>query len=184
MSQICFMEMLRFLRFDNKYERSQSFGKNKFALVSRVLNTFIKNCQNSYKTSANIILDEQLLSTKARCRFSQYMLKKSDEGIRFWLASDMKRKYVVNGFPYLGKEETKPISISLGKLVVLKLVEAFNGSGRNVTTDNCFTGSSLTTKLGKKTSLHGTILTKKREQPKSAKMKKDKMKCFTTLCIE
>jgi len=37
------MEMLQFLRFDNKNERSQRLEKDKFALVSRVWNTFIEN---------------------------------------------------------------------------------------------------------------------------------------------
>jgi len=26
-------------------------------------------------------------------------------GIEFWLASDISTKYVINGFPYLGKDE-------------------------------------------------------------------------------
>lgn len=64
MSRNCFMEMLRFFRFDNKNERSQRLGKDKFALVSRVWNAFIKNSQNCYKPAANITVDEQLFPTK------------------------------------------------------------------------------------------------------------------------
>jgi len=73
------MEMLRFLRFDNKNERSQRLGKDKFALVSRLWNTFIENSQNCYKPAANITVDEQLFPTKDvgssnTCRISQINL--------------------------------------------------------------------------------------------------------------
>ena len=51
-------------------------------------------------------IDELLFPTKARCRFTQYLPNKPGKfGIRFWLASDIQIKYVVNGFPYLGKSE-------------------------------------------------------------------------------
>lgn len=182
MSRNCFMEMLRFFRFDNKNERSQRLGKDKYALVSRVWNAFIKNSQNCYKPAANITVDEQLFPTKARCRFTQYMPNKSDKfGIKFWLASNVKSKYVVNGFPYLRKDEMRPISVSLAESVVLKLVEPFTGCSRTVTTDNFFTSSFLATKLlQKKTSFVGTIRQNKRELPKSAKLRKDGMGRFTT----
>jgi len=34
-------------------------------------------------------------------------------GIKFWLASDVETKYVVNGFPYLGKDETRDLLTNL-----------------------------------------------------------------------
>lgn len=56
----------------------------------------------------NLTIDEQLFPTKARCKFTQYMSNKFDEfGIKFWLASDIKNKCVLNGFPYLGQDETR-----------------------------------------------------------------------------
>jgi len=45
-------------------------------------------------------------------------------GIKFWLGVDVKSKYIINGFSYLGKDETRT-SISLGKFVVLKLAESY-----------------------------------------------------------
>ena len=59
-------------------------------------------------------------------------------GIKFWLAADLDSKYMLNGFPYLGKDESRPATQSLGENVVLKLVEPFVGKGRNITTDNFF----------------------------------------------
>ena len=89
-----------------KDDRSQRLKNDKFALISSVWDKFIENSQNCYKPGANITIDELLFPTKARCRFTQYLPNKPGKfGIRFWLASDIQIKYVVNGFPYLGKSE-------------------------------------------------------------------------------
>ena len=102
-------------------------------------------------------------------------------GIKFWLASDVESKYIVNGFPYLGKDEMRPSAIPLSDFVVLKLTEPFTGCGRNITTDNFFTSTSLATKLlSNRTTLVGTIRANKRELPKPAKQKKDNMARFST----
>lgn len=183
MSRNYFTEILRFIRFDNKSKRSQRLQTDKFALISTVWNKFIENCQNCYKPSENITVDEQLFPTKARCRFTQYMPNKPSKfSIKFWLASDVKSKYIINGFPYLGKEVVREPSTPLGDFVVLKLMEPYTMKGRCVTTDNFFTNSRLAAKLlSKKTSLIGTIRANKKELPMFVKQKKDKMTRFSTL---
>ncbi|XP_033319032.1 uncharacterized protein LOC117216437 [Bombus bifarius] len=106
MSRNEFVEILKFIRFDKKDDRSQRLKNDKFALISTVWDKFIENSQNCYKPGANITIDKQLFPTKVRCRFTQYLPNKPDKfGIKFWLASDVQTKYVVNGFPYLGKSE-------------------------------------------------------------------------------
>lgn len=108
--------------------------------------------------------------------------KPDKSGIKFWLASDVNSKYLVNGFPYLGKDDIRPQSTSLSEFVVLKLVEPYTGHGRNITTDNFFTSLSLAKKLlSKRTTLVGTIRANKKELPKTAKGKKDNMTRFSTL---
>lgn len=97
-----------------------------------------------YTPAAYITVNEQFIPTEGKCN----MANKSDKfGIKFWLASDVKSKYVVHGFTYLGKTKMRPISILLTKSVVLKLIEPFSGCGRMVATDNFFTSSSLATKI-------------------------------------
>lgn len=59
---------------------------------------------------------------------------------------DVNSKYIIHGFPYLGKDKRREYSILLGEFVVLKLMEPFTECGRNVTIDN-FTSISLITKL-------------------------------------
>ncbi|KAK2580001.1 hypothetical protein KPH14_010766 [Odynerus spinipes] len=183
MSRDKFKQILRFIRFDKRTERSTLIRTNKFALFSEIWDKFIENSQACYQPGQNITVDEQLFPTKARCKFIQYMPNKPNKfGIKFWLASDVTSKYALNGFAYLEKDEQRPSSMPLSEYVVLKLVEPYAGCGRNVTTDNFFTSMSLATKLlAKKTTLVGTIRANKRELPKPAKQSKDNMPRFSTL---
>jgi len=115
MSRNDFTEIMKFIRFDNRNQRSQRLQNDKFALISEVWYKFIENSQNCYKLGAYLSIDEQLFPTKARCRFTQYIPNKPDKcGIKFWLASDVSSKYIVNSFPYLGKDEGRKSSVPLG----------------------------------------------------------------------
>ncbi|KAL6418102.1 hypothetical protein ACFW04_012338 [Cataglyphis niger] len=181
-----FKQILRFIRFDKRTERSRRLQTNKFVLVSEIWDKFIANSQACYQAGQNITVDEQLFSTKARCKFIQYMPNKPNKfGIKFlhqMLVANVSSKYILNGFPYLGKDEQRPSSMLLSEHVVLKLAEPYTNCGRNVTTDNFFTSMSLATKLlAKKTTLVGTIKANKRELPKAAKQTKDDMPRFSTL---
>ena len=44
-----FAEIMRFIRFDRKSERSQRLRTNKFAMVSTIWDQFTENLQNCYK---------------------------------------------------------------------------------------------------------------------------------------
>lgn len=109
------------------------------------------------------------------------MPNKSDKfGIQFWLAADVKNKYLINDFPYLGRDETRRSSIPLSEFAVTKFTDPYLGCERYITTDNFFTSLSLAKKLiAKKTSLVGTIRANRKELPKLAKAKKDKMSRFS-----
>ncbi|XP_073345276.1 uncharacterized protein [Pagrus major] len=166
-----FRDIMRFLRFDRKETRRVRLQDDKFALVRATWDRFIQNSVACYKPGANITIDEQLFPTKARCKFTQYMGNKPGKfGIKFWLAADVDSKYMVNGSPYLGKEETRNAGWLVGENVVLRLVEPFLGKGRNITTNNFFTSLKLATALqAKKTSLVGTMSKQKQELPPSVK---------------
>jgi hypothetical protein len=171
MSKNRFGEIMRYLRFDDKSTRSQRLQTDKFCLASAVWNPFISNSIKCYKPGANITVDEQLFPTKVRCRFIQFMGNKPDKfGIKFWVAVDVSSKYVVNAFPYLGRDDTRPPGDSLSESVVMKLMQPYLGKGRNVTVDNFFTSLRLAERLKKsKTSLVGTMNPIRREVPLSAK---------------
>ncbi|XP_055388036.1 piggyBac transposable element-derived protein 4-like, partial [Condylostylus longicornis] len=162
MSRNRFTEILRFIRFDKKNERSSRLQVDKFALVSETWNAFMNNSQNCYKPGSSLTIDEQLFPTKARCRFTQYMPNKPSKfGIKFWLVTDAENRYVLNGFPYLGKDNLRISSTPLHEYVVLKLVEPYLGCGRI-----------------------GTLRSNKKELPQIAKVKKDNMARYETILLK
>jgi len=95
------------------------------------------------------------------------MPQKPDKfGIKFWLLSEVDSKYLINGFPYLGKDDLRPPNRLLGEHVILELCSPFYGKGYNITCDNFFTTQKLVIELQKKkTSLVGTIRSNKKELP-------------------
>ncbi|XP_041844881.1 uncharacterized protein LOC121645749 isoform X2 [Melanotaenia boesemani] len=129
------------------------------------------NCISSYNPGRHITIDEQLFPSKTRCCFLQYIATKPDKfGIKFWVACDLKSKYVCNVIPYLGKDPSRPSGERLSENVVMKLMEPFMDKGRTVTTDNFFTSLSLAQRLlNRKTTLLGTVNKIRRELPGSAK---------------
>ncbi|XP_035204862.1 uncharacterized protein LOC118179809 [Stegodyphus dumicola] len=118
MSRNQFREIMRYLRFsDVRSTRADRLATKKFALASVTWYKLMENCYLCYNPGPEITVDEQLLPCKSRCRFIQYMANKPDKfGIKFWLATDVKSKYVLNGYPYVGKDEERPTNLQLGKV--------------------------------------------------------------------
>lgn len=169
-----FCEIMTHLRFDMKTERRQNLASDKFCLASEIWDPFIENCQKAFIPEQDITVDEQLLPCKARCRFIQFMGNKPDKfGLKFWLAVDVENKYLFNGFPYLGKDDTRSADVSVATDVVMKLMKPLFMKGYNVTCDNYFTSLNLAKLLAKnQCSLVGTIRQNRREIPDRAKAKK------------
>lgn len=179
-----FLEIMKYLRFDEKSTRNERSVTDKFCLVSELWYKFIDNCLSCYKPSENITVDEQLFPSKCRCPFTQYMSSKPDKyGVKYWVATDSKERYILNAFPYLGKDEQRPAGCSLGHHVVMRLVEPYLNKGRNVTCDNFFTSVKLAEDLTKKhTTIVGTLNRAKREVPPSVKITRDPL--FTTVLFK
>ena len=170
-----YSEILRFLRFDDRAQRSRRVGQDKFYLIREVWDRFVSNCISEYHPSPFLTVDEQLLPTKARCPFTQYMPNKPGKfGIKFWMLADAEKPYIMNVRPYLGKNfDDERGGVQLGEHVVLKLMEPFIDKGYNVTTDNFFTSLRLAKQLGrKKTTLVGTMRGNRKEMPPSFTAKK------------
>ena len=95
------------------------------------------------------------------------MASKHDKyGQKYWLVVDKDSKYVVNRFPYIGKDETRFRDERVSDQVVMWLLKPYLNKGRNATTDNYFTSIKLATELQKyKTSLLGTVNKIRKEVP-------------------
>lgn len=140
MSRDRFKDIMRFLSFNQNENQCSRLMKDR---ISATWNMFVKNCIACYNPDANIIIEEQLFPTKAKCKFIKYMANKPCKfGIKFWLAVDVESKYMLNGAPYLGEEE-----MLLDEEVAVNLLEPFMGKGRNINTDGFFTSLKLATIL-------------------------------------
>ena len=96
------------------------------------------------------------------------MANKPDKiALRFWLAVDVEKKYLFNGFPHVGKDITRSSDMPMPTDAMLKLMALLFQRGYNVTCDNYFTALGLALKLvEKKCSLIGTLRQNRREVPK------------------
>jgi len=85
----------------------------------------------------------------ARCKFIECKANKQDNsGIRFWIAVDFETKYLWNGFPYEGKDESSGGEVSLPTDVVRKLMIFLFKIGYKATSDNYFTSLDLCSAAG------------------------------------
>lgn len=177
MSRNRFREIMKYLRFDHKSSRRQRLNEDKFAMISEIWYEFITNVQACYIPGPYITIDEQLFPSKCRCRFTQFMSSKPDKyGQKFWMAVDKDANYIINAFPYLGKDDHRPNDERLGDWVVKKLIEPYINKGRNVTCDNFFTSLLLAGYLNSKnTSIVGTVNRVRREIPASVKTAKEEL---------
>ena len=93
---------------------------------------------------------------------------------KYWQAVDKDSKYMANGFPYVGKDESRSTDERVSDHVVMKLAEPYLKKRRNITTDNHFTSVKLAKLLmSKNTSLLGTLNKLRREVPSELKNMRD-----------
>ena len=88
----------------------------------------------------NLELSSQLTSSSSLAKpdapFTQYMASKPDKsGQKYWLAVDKESKYVINGFPFVWKDEMRSSTERVSDRVVMELMRPNLCKGRNVTTD-------------------------------------------------
>uniref|UniRef100_A0AAV2KAC5 PiggyBac transposable element-derived protein domain-containing protein n=1 Tax=Knipowitschia caucasica TaxID=637954 RepID=A0AAV2KAC5_KNICA len=169
MSRNRFQNIMQHLRFDDKFTREDRAKTDTFAAMSDVWGSFVTNCSTLYNPGRHITVGEQLFPSKTRCCFLQYIATKPDKfGIKFWVACDLKSKYICNVLPCLGKNSSR--SSGESETVVMRLMKPFLDKGRNVTTDNIFTSLPLAQRLlERKTTILGAVNKNRREIPQSTK---------------
>lgn len=162
-----FYSIMKYLRFDEKQERSERLRQDRFALASDLWTPFIENCAKCFNGYENLTIDEQLMPCKCRCKFIQYMANKPDKfGLKFFLLVDLKTKYVLNAIPYLGRFEDRPQEEGLALHVIKKLSNPILNKGHNITADNYFSSLEVARYLKRqRTSYLGTIRSNRRELP-------------------
>lgn len=169
-----FKSLLRFIRFDDRSTRIFRRSQDKLAPIREIWEQVVINLRKHYIPGANITVDEQLVPFRGRCPFRQYLPSKPDKyGMKIWWACDSATFYPLNGIPYIGKEAVK--AVGLGRQVVEKLVEPYEGSNRNVTCDNYFTDHELALPLlSKGLTIVGTVRKNKTFIPPEFKARSDR----------
>ncbi|CAF3766209.1 unnamed protein product [Rotaria sp. Silwood1] len=165
-----FKNLLRLYRFDNIATRDERLKQDKLAPVRDLWVMFLAQLRACYTPGGSLTVDEQLIPTRGRCNFRQYIPSKPGKyGLKIFWCCDSDTVYPLNGKVYLGRQSqatgvgrnTSPICN-----LVKGLVQPWVNNGRIITTDIYFTSAELAEDLlGVQTSLVGTIRRNRKEIP-------------------
>ncbi|XP_024873440.1 uncharacterized protein LOC112455634 [Temnothorax curvispinosus] len=134
-----FLFLLRCLRFDDKSTKSEKKQTDKLAPIRSMLDSFVRNCKNSYTVSEYVTTDEMLHPFRGRCSSVQYISSKPAKyGLKCFAMCDAKTFYTSNLEVYCGTQPSGPFNVSNSPTdIVKRLVEPIEGS--NLTTDSWYT---------------------------------------------
>lgn len=132
---------------------------------------FLARLQLGTTLGGSLTIDEQLIPSRGRCGFRQYMPSKPGKyGLKLFWCCDSKTAYPLAGEVYLGRQPdatASSIANNRTSSLVQRLVQSWINGGRTITTDKYFIGAELAEDLlGVQTTLVGTIRRSRREIPK------------------
>ena len=129
---------LRCVRFDNWHTQEQRKINDKFAAISK-WGLFLGSIQRVYVPDDCITVDEQLVGYRGQIPGITYIPSKSRKyGLKIFWACESSTRYTLNTIAYSGKEGDQ-VHRNLGQDIMLRLLEAYYGTGRDACTDNFFT---------------------------------------------
>ncbi|PIK49345.1 putative piggyBac transposable element-derived protein 4-like [Apostichopus japonicus] len=113
---------------------------DKLYKVRPLLDALVISFPQHYHPGKNLSLDEQMLGTKARCSFIQYMKDKpTKRGVKLWVLCDAQVYYCLNFQIYTGGTGEKGLNFR----VVNELMNAYLGKFHHLYTDNFYTSPEL-----------------------------------------
>lgn len=136
MSKNCMRGLLRFCRFDDADMRNARIQVNKMAPIDEFGNLLLARLQTCYVPSDALIVDEQLMPTRARCKFRQYMSNKPGKyGVKIFWFCDAKTAYPLKGEVYIRRQPGSATAVSndVSKESVRRLVTPLANTDRSVT---------------------------------------------------
>ena len=144
MSRNRFYDINRYLHFnDNSLQVSRDHPAfDKLYKIRPVLERVQKTFTEHYTPSMNVSIDEQMLGTKARISFLQYLPKKPQKwGVKLWVLADSMNGYVPAFDIYTGASDGAEHGLAYN--VVMKLMEGYLYEGRRLYVDNYYTSPRL-----------------------------------------
>ena len=141
--------------------------------VRAVLDYVRAKCENNFKPTKNISVDEGMIAYRGRLSFKQYMpAKPTRYGIKVWMAADSSNGYVLNFDVYLGKEPNHRRINGLGYDVVTQLTRPFMNNNHCLYFDNFFSSVILFEDLQKNgTYACATVRCNRKDLPRCVKDK-------------
>ena len=111
---------------------------DKLGKVRTVIDEFQRNFKKYWNGHREVSIDEQLLGTRCRIGFVQYMPKKPVRfGVKIWVLADSKQPYVMDFQIYTGKDERTPEE-GLANRVIEDLLSPLYDRGHILYTDNFY----------------------------------------------
>ena len=152
-----FRDILRYLHLVDNREIAEKDHPNytKLGKLGKLDEKLSKLFRKMYHPGQNISIDEQMIGTKCRVCFIQYMPKKPKKfGIKIWACCDAETSYCTNFQIYTGATDQGPD-------------QGLSYKDHNLFIDNFYTSLNLAKSLlDKGTYVCGTISTKMGEFPK------------------
>ena len=147
MTRTRFYEILSNIHLSN--DENQTNG-NKLAKLGNLAQLLNNTFHQRYTPSRNLSVDEQMIGTKCRISFIQYMPKKPTKfGIKVWVLCEAETGYCQQFQIYTGKIDGNPEK-GLAKRVVLDLLENYLDKKFHVYWDNFYSTKELFDVLEKK----------------------------------
>lgn len=89
-------------------------------MVTGIWNRLIENCIACFKPVEKRAIDEQFFPRKTRCPFTQFIHSKAENyGQKFWLAVDLRTKYLLNASPFCSGSREWPSDQRLSEYVLM-----------------------------------------------------------------
>ena len=181
--------LLRFCRFDDLLTRDERMKEDKLAPIRELWTMLLAQLEQCYSPGGSLTVDEQLISTRGRCKFRQYMPSKPGKyGIKVFWCCDSHTAYPLKGEVYVGRQpRTAATATDKNRIknLVKRLVHPWINTGRTITTDNYFTSAELAEDLlGVQTTLVGTIRKNKREIPVELQPNRQRPENSSIFCFD
>ena len=143
-----------------------NFPEDKLGKVRPFIDHLIQSFPKHWTPHREISIDEQMIGTRCRVSFIQYMPKKPVKfGVKNWVLADSVFPYVCNFQIYTGKNDKTP-EAGLSHRVILDLAQPYLNKGHRLFMDNFYSSPTLYEELyEKKTLACGTVRQDRKGMP-------------------
>ena len=148
------------------------YPNDKLAKLRPVVDNAITKFRALWTPHREISIDEQMIGTRCRVGFIQYMPAKPVKfGVKNWVLADSVYPYVCNFQIYTGRDERTP-EHGLSKRVVMDLIQPYLAKGHRLYVDNFYSSPHLFKELYDQNTLAcGTVRQERKGMPNELKTK-------------